>query len=442
MSLTTPQLALVTDAIAASMENTLVASKLMRWMDRGTSKIGPLNKFQVIERVSPRFNARRTTGAVVDLAGGKQSTVVGSEIFQLNALVGYDFVDEDFARVRDLDSALKDERLQAIGRDAGEDVDADILRFVTRAGNNQTGASGTAVNSIEALQQGYVRLKEEGVADGTIMAVLAYTDYPALSKYLLETVEAGVDSTKSILGTLTGSVKDLLGMKVMFTQQLPVQVSGTRTNGAVNGASQNVDYSAAASSQTTNGNFLTQLIAADGFGADATIEDGAIFTIAGVNAWDNRKNATTGRLQQFRVIGAYTATGGTGGGEVAALRIFPALIVQNATLIGAAGVNRAHATVSAAPADNAVITFLQAASTSHTVRAIIARDAVRVETCMLENLPSGENASRKMKGVPLSMRAHRYSNGDTGVTSTRFDTAYQPNVEAYGRFKICRVNGS
>lgn len=434
-----PQLALVTDAIAASMENTLVASKLMRWMDRGSSKIGPLNRFQVIERVPPRYNARRTTGAVASLAGGKQDTVAGAEIFQLNSLIGYDFEDEDFSRIRDLDSAMKDERLRAIGRNAGEDVDADVLSFTVRAGNNQTGTPGTAVNSIEALQAGYVRLKEEGVPDGTIMAVLSYSDYPALSKYLLETVRANTTTQETILGTLDGSVKDLLGMKVMFTQQLPVQTSGTRTDGAINGATQNVNYSAVASSQTTNGLFMTQTIAADGFGANATIEDGAIFTIDGVFAWDNRKKASIGRLQQFRTVGSFTATAG---GAVAALRIFPAIIVQNGTLIGADGVNRANATVSAAPADNAAITFAQAPSTSHLVRALVAREAVRIETAMLENLPSGENSTRKMKGVPLTLRAHRYSTGDTGVVTTRFDTAYQPNVEAYGRCKIVRVNGS
>jgi hypothetical protein len=433
-----PQLALVTDAIAASMENTLVASKLMRWMDRGTSKIGPLNRFQVIERVPPRYNARRATGAVVNITGAKQDTVAGAEIFQLNSLIGYDFDDEDFSRVRDLDSAMKDERLRSIGRNAGEDVDADVLSFITRAGNNQTGTPGTAVNSIEALQNAYVRLKEEGVPDGTIMGVLSYSDYPALSKYLLDTVRNGAQTGETILGTLDGSIKDLLGMKLMFTQQLPVQVAGTRTNGAVNGAAQNVNYSAVALSQTTNGNFLTQTINADGFGANATIEDGAIFTIAGVNAWDNRKGASIGRLQQFRVVGNYVATAG---GVVAALRIFPAIIVQNATLTGDLGVNNANATVDAAPADNAVITFLQAAGTSHLVRALVARDAVRVETAALENLPSGENSSRKMKGVPLTLRAHRYSNGDTGVVTTRFDSAYQPNVEAYGRCKIVRVNG-
>jgi hypothetical protein len=47
-----------------------------------------------------------------------------------------------------------------------------------------------------------------------------------------------------------------------------------------------------------------------------------------------------------------------------------------------------------------------------------------------------------MKGVPLTLRSHRYSNGDTGVVSTRFDTAYQPNVEPYGRSKIVRVYGA
>jgi len=347
---------------------------------------------------------------------------------------------EDFAHIRDEDTALRDDRLRAIGQNAGEKVDAQLLSSTMLAGNNWTGTPGTAVNDIDAILDGYVRLKEEGVPDGEMFAVLPYSDMSILGKYMAETIRPAADSQAAILNTFgnNSKVRELAGMKVMFTQQVPTFTTGTRTNGAVNGATQNVNYTAVAQSTTTNGRFLTQTIAADGFGANATIADGEIFTIAGVFAWDNRKGASLGRLQQFRVIGATVADAG---GAVAALRIFPAIIVQNGTLTGDLGVNNANATVSAAPADNAVITWVGAASTSFVQRAVVGRGVGRVISATLEDLPSGENASRKMKSVPLTLRAHRFSNGNTGVSITRFDTPYQFNTEAFGRFKVVRING-
>jgi hypothetical protein len=56
----------------------------------------------------------------------------------------------------------------------------------------------------------------------------------------------------------------------------------------VNGANQNVAYKNVAAS-TSNGQYMTQTLVCNGFGAGATIKDGEVFTIAGVFAWDNRK---------------------------------------------------------------------------------------------------------------------------------------------------------
>lgn len=431
------QLALVTAAIAARMENTMVAAKLVTW-NKSQSKINPLNKFQYIENVPPRYNRRRWSGTVADLSAGKQDTVFGSEIFKLEQGDTLDFFYGDFENIRDFDAAKKSERIRSIGQDEGQLVDAEILSTSALAGCHWTGTPGAAVNDVEALVEGYVRLKEEGVTEGDIFAVLPYSDMPALSKYLMELHATDALSTSVV--TRLGGMKELAGLPVMFTQQLPVLTTGTRTNGAVNGAAQNVNYRAVAASSTTNGLFLTQTLSVDGLGANATISDGEIFTIAGVFAYDNRKQASKGRLQQFRVIGNQVASAG---GAIAAMRIFPAIVVPTpgGSVIGDTGVNTAHATVTAAPADDAVITWSGAASTQFLQRALIKRSAVRVETANLEDLPSGENASVQMKGVPLSLRSFKYANGDTGVTSVRFDLPWQTNINPFGRFEICRING-
>jgi hypothetical protein len=428
------QLALVTAAIAARMENTLVAAKLVNW-NKSESKISPVNKLQYIENVPPRYNRRRWSGTVTDLSAGKQDTVFGNEIFKLEQGDTLDFYYGDFETIRDFDAAKKSARIKSIGEDEGHLVDAELLRSIALAGCNWVGTPGTAIGEVEPLIEGYVRLKEEGVSDGEIFAVLPFTDMPGLAKYLME-LPATDDLATSVVTRL--NFKQLAGLPIIFTQQLPVLTTGSRTNGAVNGASQNVNYRTAAVSSTTNGNFLTQTISVDGLGANATVKDGEVFTLAGVYAYDNRKQASKGRLQQFRVIGDHTASAG---GAIAAMRIFPAIIVPGGSVIGDTGVNTAHATVTAAPADDAVLTWSGAASTDFLTRALVKKSAIRVETADLEDLPSGENASVQMKSIPLTLRSFKYANGDTGVTSVRFDIPWQANVNPFGRYEIVRVNG-
>lgn len=442
MTVATSQLALVTSAFAAGMENSMVAARAVRWRVRGSKNLSsdPLNKWQYIERVKPRFNVRETAGNVADITAARQSREYGAEVFTLNDSVTLDYDYSDFAHIRDEDTALRDVTNSEVAQNAGEFVDAKILKSAVEVGCNWVGTPGNNITTIEALFNAFVRLKKEGVPDRDIFAVLAYEDMATLAKYLLETTTANQNSQESIIGRFGNSprLRELAGMEVLFTQQLPILTTGTRTNGLINGAAQNVDYKAVARSTTTNGNFLTQTIAADGFGANATIKDGEVFTITGVNAWDNRKGASQGRLQQFRVVGDHTADGV---GALAALRIFPAIVLPGATLTGDAGVNNAHATVSAAPADNAAITFLGAASTEFLQRAVMSRNAIRVETADMEDGSSGENFKRRMKNIPLSLHGYQFTEGNTRATTLRFDAILKSNVEPFGRFKSVRVNG-
>lgn len=429
------QLALVTAAIAARMENTLVAAKLVTW-NKSASKISPLNKFSYIENVPPRYNRRRWNGTITDLSAGKQDTVFGNEVFKLEQGDTLDFYYGDFENIRDFDAAKKSNRIKSIGEDEGHLVDAELLKAITLAGCNWTGTPGTPIGDVEALIAGYVRLKEEGVSDGEIFAVLPYTDMPGLAKYLME-LPSTDDLSTNVVTKL--NFKQLAGLPVIFTQQLPVMTTGSRNaTGTVSGANQGVNYRVAAVSSTTNGNFLTQTISISGLGAGGTVKDGEIFTMDGVNAYDNRKQSSKGRAQQFRAIGDYTADGS---GNIAALRIFPAIIVPGGSVTGDAGVNTAHATVTAAPANGATIRWVGAASSDFLTRALVKKSAIRVETADLEDLPSGENASIQMKSIPLTLRSFKYANGDTGVTSVRFDIPWQANVNPFGRYEIVRING-
>jgi hypothetical protein len=230
---------------------------------------------------------------------------------------------------------------------------------------------------------------------------------------------------------------EINGIPTVFTQQLPALTVGSRAaSGAalINGAAQNVDYKDVAIS-TTPGYFMTDTIAIDGLTGTQTIKDGEVFTVANVYAWDNRAQVTTGRLQQFRVVGDHTAAAGA----IAALRIFPAMIVPGSGSGGNILVNTAHATVDAAPADNAAITFVGTASTAYRPRALIQKQSIIVNTATLPAPMTGTMGTKALTKVPLSVRMWQHSDFATGAHSVRFDVCLTANVRE--RRRIVRLNG-
>jgi len=182
---------------------------------------------------------------------------------------------------------------------------------------------------------------------------------------------------------------------------------------------------------------MSQTIAIDTLTGTNTVKAGEVFTIAGVYAWDNRKGAAVSpaRLQQFTVIEDATAASGV----IAALRIFPAMIVPGSGSGEDINVNTAHATVDSVPADNAAITWLGAASTAYAPRMIIQKEAVVVNTIQLVLPATGKGSRRSLSKVPLSVRMWEHSDFNTGAHSVRFDVALTANVR--DRRRICRVNG-
>jgi hypothetical protein len=425
-TVTVDQTKLVMNAFAATLQNNLVAADCVTWKQYD-GEMNDRNGLQVSEQVGPRYNVTETTDGVVDLTAGTQDSVFGSEMFKVNKTFGTSMGWADFVKIRDIGEARESEALKNAAVRLAEYIDAHILSKAVLASNNWTGtASGVTVGDLSDVLTGYTRMKEEGVDDSDIRMVLSYADKQALAETLVAYPATDSLSTGAFRKGFAGEIG---GIPTLFTQQLPTLTAGSRTNGAVNGASQNVNYSAVAVSAAP-GQYLTQTINIDGLGAAGTIADGEVFTIAGVNAYDNRAGASLGRLQQFRVIGAVTADGA---GAAAGVRIFPAIIIPNG------GANTAHATVAAAPADNAVITWVGTASTAYRPRAIIKKQSIVVNTAQLI-LPATGTATRKsLTKVPLSVRMWQHSDFNTGAHSVRFDVALTANVKE--RRGIVRLNG-
>lgn len=429
-TVTVTQQKLVMNAFAAIFQNNLVSKDLVTWR-KFEGEMNDRNGLQVIEQVAPRYVVTETTDGVKDLTAGTQDSVFGSEIYKVNKTFGASMGWGDFVRIRDLSDAKESIALRQAALQMCEAIDKHILGVASNAAAHWLGTPANGVDTFQDVVQGYTRLKENGVVDDNIKAVLTYQDKEDLGEAVIAFNATDALATGAFRNGFSGAVG---GIPTLFTQQLPLLTLGTRDNAAVNGANQNVNYSAVAASSAP-GRYMTQSLIIDSAGAaGATIKAGEVFTIAGVNAYDNRAQQSLGRLQQFLVIADATTSGA---GEDATLVIYPAIIVQ-----GTSDVNTAHATVDAAPADNAVVTFLGTASTAYKPRLLLDKAAINVCTADLI-MPASDTSMRKsLTKLPLSVRMWQKSDFATGAHSIRFDVALTANVLAGGRDRIVRINGN
>jgi hypothetical protein len=429
-TVTVTQQKLVMNAFAAIFQNNLVSKDLVTWR-KFEGEMNDRNGLQVIEQVAPRYVVTETTDGVKDLSSGVQDSVFGSEIYKVNKTFGSSMGWGDFVRIRDMSDAKESIALRQAALQMCEAIDKHILDVASDASAHWLGTPANGVDTFQDVVQGYTRLKENGVVDDNIKAVLTYQDKEDLGEAVIAFNATDALATGAFRNGFTGAVG---GIPTIFTQQLPLHTNGNDvTSVTVDGADQNVDYSAVAASSAP-GRYMTQTLNLTGVTATTgTVKAGSVFTIAGVNAWDNRANQSTGRLQQFVVLADATANGSAD----VALTIYPAIIVQ-----GDGDVNTAHATVDAAPADTAAVTFVGAASTAYKPRLLLDKAAINVCTADLI-MPASDTSMRKsLTKLPLSVRMWQKSDFNTGAHSIRFDVALTANVMAGGRDRIVRINGN
>lgn len=435
MAVVVDQAKLVLNAFAAIFQNELKSADLVSWKQYD-GEFEDRNRLQISEQVGPRFAVTQTVNGVQDLTGGVQDIVFGSEQFTVNRTFGTSMGYGDWVKVRDINEARESVALKNAATNLAEKIDAYIVNTAILASNNWTGTPGNNVSLYDNVAAGYTRLKEEGVDDAELRTILNYSDKQALGNVVVGNTTYLPDIDGNVYRK--GWEGTIAGLPTMFTQQLPTLTFGTRTNGTMNGANQHVNYSAVSVSAAP-GQYMSQTINITGVGTTNTVNDGEVFTIAGVNAWDNRLGASLGRLQQFRVIGNYTATAGA----IANMRIFPAMIVPNVVATGGvasdANVNTANATVDSIPGAAAAVTWLGTASAAVRARAIIQKQAIVVNTVDLITPATGQASRKSLSKIPLSVRMWRDSAFATGDHRVRFDVALTANVR--DRRRIVRING-
>lgn len=273
---------------------------------------------------------------------------------------------------------------------------------------NWAGTPGQDVNSFSDFSKAPERLDEGAVPPDRRVGVLSPADFWAMTGNLTGLqIERPAESAyrRGLLG-------DVAGIGISMDQNIRTHTTGTFTTSStplVNGATQNVAYSAV--TQAT----YSQTLITDGWAnSTAVLTAGDIITLAGVNAVNPVPGQTgvgkddLGRLQQFTVL---TAASSDGSGD-ATITISPPIITSGP-----------YQTVSAAPADDAVITPLGTEATGYRQNLTFHRNAFALVTVPLE-MPDGASFKARESHKGLSLRVVKDYDVDNDEDIIRIDILY------------------
>ena len=396
------------NAALAFLKNNLVMAKLCDSEGVDKEFKAPVGGTVYVKR-PPEFIIR--SGAVAS----PQDVVEGEVAVNIDQQVGVDVQFTSVEETLNVDALMKSRVMNASMAQISSEIDRQLSARVNEF-HNFVGTAGNTITTPVAFFQAPQRLDEMAVPQTDRNAILS----PADAWSIVGNLQAAASQSDS--GVAESALKraklPMLGnVDAYQAQTVPSFTTGTRTNGAVNGAAQNVTYSAVRST-------YTQTLNVDGLGTTNTVAAGEVFTIAGVFAINPRTKAVMPYLQQFTVLAPATASAGA-----AALTISPPMITSGA-----------YQTVSAAPADNAVVTWFGSASTTYRSNAAFHKNAIKLVSAKLIMPYSGEASYATDPDTGLTIRYWRYSDGANDTHNHRFDVLFG-TVNADRRLGT-RINGA
>ena len=269
-------------------------------------------------------------------------------------------------------------------------VEADLLTRAYQSVPNLVGTAGTTPATMKTYAQARAKLNNYLTPPGD-RTVCFSSD---ANVELVDAQKGLFHASKEIeKGYIRGIIGEAQGADFYEHQSIPVHTNGTQNMSVmlVNGVP--------AEGATT--------LAIDTGTGSQTITKGTVFTIAGVKAVHPLTGATYNALQQIVVTANATLSSGAG-----TISIFPAL--------RASAPNK---TVSALPADDAVITMHGSASGSYAQNLMFQKDAFTTAFAPLKVLASCEGYTAKLPNG-VSVRVMTFGDGTNDLERTRVDVLY------------------
>ena len=383
------------------LKNQLVMGRLVS--GKFENQVTDENGLTIYVKRPPQFIAK--DGATL----AEQAIATGSTSLAVNRYRNVHIGIGDLEYVQSWNALLRNETMKSAASTLAHDVDLYLHeQLLSFAGH--VGTIGETIKEPQQVFAAHTRLMDQAVPNADLSGVMTFTDAANIRGYLIGSNIQGTNKTA------LERVKIPLMSEVDWyaTQNVKTLTTGSRASALVNGAAQNVNY------VTVKDQDYQTLIIDSAGPAGATIKKGEIFTIAGVYAVNPRTQQTLDYLRQFVVTeDAVTA----GAGEDATIKIWPPLIVAGSGG-GEADTNTAFATVSAAPADDAVITWLGTASTSYLTRAVFHKQAIQLVSARLATPMSDTSSFATDPETGISIRYWRGSDIATGRHIHRWDMIY------------------
>jgi len=163
-------------------------------------------------------------------------------------------------------------------------------------------------------------------------------------------------------------------------------------------------------------------ISVNGGTSAETFKVGDVFTVAGVYAVNPQTRESTGSLQQFTVTADNEATNGSWN----SIAVSPAMYTAGQAL----------ATISAFPANNAVVTVVGAASAQYAQNLVYHKDAISFATADLL-LPKGVDMASRQVHNGISLRVVRQYDINNDRMPCRIDVLYWLRCDSSGNGLPC-----
>lgn len=342
-----------------------------------------------------------------------QDVVVGSAQIKIDQQKHIGLTYTDLERALSVDDALEDAVLNAKMAALAQQIDMSGMRKTLKFAS-WVGTPGQKIDSATDFFKMPERLDEFAVPQSDRNGVLSPGDYWATAGSFTSATFFDNDVNRT---ALEKAKLPVLGtVQPYMSQNVIALMAGTRaTTGAlVNGANQNVNYSAVKDT-------YTQSLVIDGLAAGATVKEGEILVIDGCYATNPRQtDMPLDFLRQFVVMSDATANGS---GQVTLTISFP-IIVPGTGGGSTALTNSAFGTVNAAPADNAPITFLGAPNSVFRQNASFHKTAIQYVFVEPPRPHTGEFSYAQDPETGISIRLWAFSDGNADTHAYRADVIY------------------
>jgi hypothetical protein len=394
MTNTTLSASIVAKAAVGILENELVmANAVYRGYEDEFSK--KINGYTVGDTITVRkptdFTVRNTiTASAQDVTEAKLS-------IQVNQIAGVDFAFTSQQLTLNI-GELSERVIRPAMIQIANQIDQQVMSLYKDI-PQWVGTPGTLVQSFAGFAKGAQNMDQRSVPMGGRSAVLAPADFWALAGSQTALFSQAINN-KSYR---EGEIGKIGGIDTFMSQNAPTFTTGPMGGTPlINGAAQNTTY------DTTGAN--TQTLITDGWtaAAAARVVAGDVFTIAGVFDVNPVTKATLPFLKQFVV----KSNGSSDAGGNLTLTIAPQIITTGA-----------FQTVSAAPADNAALTFVGTANTSYTNNLFFDRNAFALVTVPMVKPPGAVECSRMSKNG-ISVRVIPFYDGTNDKSTWRLDVLY------------------